>query len=69
MQKLKIRGLRCMNSDDTKMMDSRSFKENCVTWFYFGTWAVFSNKMQLDYLKMDELREVIRNSEGDSNDI
>ena len=34
-----------------------------------GTWAVFSNKMQLDYLKMDELRQVIRNSEDDSNDI
>ena len=49
-QKLKIRGLCCMNSDDTKMMDSRSFEEKCATWFDFGTLAVFSNKMQLDYI-------------------
>ena len=58
-----------MNSDDTKMMDSRSFEKKCVTWFYYGTWAFFSNKMQLDFLKMDELHEVTRNSEDDSNDI
>ena len=32
------------------MMDSRSFEEKCVTWFDFGTLAVFSNKMQLDYI-------------------
>ena len=74
MQKLKIRGLRCMNSDDTKIMDSRRFKEKCVTWFRFGNvlepglFSLIKCKLTM-YLKMDELLELIRNSEDDRNDI
>lgn len=32
-------------------------------------WTVFSGRMLLDYLKMNELHELIQNSEDDSTDI